>query len=338
MSDVQNQEPPPAGQQGEATDKDGFGAAFAERSNDPGKQASETQADGADKEPSNKEPAEPQAGSTETPADAAASDAPADPPAKADPWEGLTPEQKSYFERLQASERSNRGRVGALTKKLHSTTAPRATDQPAAPAGDKAPQQDREAEQGTKTEGTTEGEGADKASDLDKRLQAAVDEYGDVIGPVAELLKDVRAEIAGIKATVSAVEVENDAQQLTAAYAALEQVHPDYQALAADDNFAAWLGDQPKPVVDLANSFDPREVSLVLTLFKTERSAATAKQPGGEGEPGKEGSTATDAKRQRQLEGSRQVPGKGQPAAAGTPKDFSSAFHARAQATAADSR
>lgn len=325
MSDSQSQQqaaetPPPA-----EGNEDGFGAAFAERSTDPGRQASETQED--EGEPSStQEPAEPQAGSTEAPADAAATEAPAEPPKPADPWEGLTPEQKSYFSRLQASERSNRGRVGALTKKLQSATAPRATDT--------APHKDQTGEQDATTEGTTEGEGTGKVSDLDKRLQSAVEEYGDVVGPLAEVLADVRKEVAALKGTISTVEEIASEQELEEAKEALAAVHPDYAALAVDDNFNAWLGDQPSPVIDLANSFDPREVSLALTLFKTERSAALASQPGEEGEPGNTGSTATDTKRQRQLEGSRQVPGKGAPAAAGTPKDFSAAFKARAHAEA----
>lgn len=324
MADKDQQEPNPAGQPGEEQAQDGFGAAFAERASDPGKQeaAAEPQKDGGEAQPSKDEPAD-KAGSAEAPAAAAAEEGTSGTAVKpADPWEGLTPEQKSYFERLQASERSNRGRVGALTKKLQST----ATTKAPSPAPEAKP-----AKQDAEPEGSESGEAT--ASDLDKRLQAAVEEYGEVVGPLADVVKEIRAEIDGIKASVSKVEVDADAQELTKAYADLEKVHPDFAAVAEDKNFSAWLGDQPSKVVDLANSFDPREVSLVLTLFKTERSAALASQTGQEGEDkGDKGSTATDTKRQRQLEGSRQVPGKGQPSAAGVPNDFSSAFKARAKA------
>jgi hypothetical protein len=316
MADDNAQEPNPAATPGETTEADGFGAAFAERAADPGRQASGTQADG-DK-PSDNEPAP--AGSNEAPA-AAAAEAGTSGTASADPWEGLNPEQKSYFERLQASERSQRGRVGALTKKLQMADRTRAPE----PAPKEQP-----TEQGADTKDSTSEEAS--VSDLDKRLQATVDEYGDVVGPIAEILKDVRAEIASLKDTASKVEVEADAQELTKAYTELEKVHPDFAEIAEDTNFAAWVNDQPQQVVALANSFDPREVSLALTLFKTERSAAMASQTGQGGDQGDKGSTATDTKRQRQLEGSRSVPSRSQPSAAGVPNDFSSAFKARASA------
>ena len=320
MSDPKDQQEETAGQPDPNEGKDGFGAAFAERSSDLGQQASETQLD--DDESSDLEPAP--AGSTEAPAPAAAQETGSGTEASAfDPFAGLTPEQKSHFERLQASDRSNRGRVSALTRKLNGTTAQ------AAPA----PQ--------AKTEqGTNEGSGGEEAtvSDLDKRLQTAVDEYGDVVGPIAEILKDVRAEIAAIKGTVSAAEEEVSAQELEIAYEDLQAVHADALDLAEDPNFIAWIGDQPKQVIELANSFDPREVSLVLTLFKTERSAATASPTGAGSDTGHKESTATDAKRQRQLEGSKVIPNRGAPAAAGTPNDFRSAFKARTQAIAAERR
>jgi hypothetical protein len=318
MSDVHAQEPTSAAEPGKEPDKDGFGAAFRERAANPGGQAPEPQQDGA--APSDKEPAP--AGSTEAPAGAGAEGTTSGTEATAlDPWADLKPEQKSYFERLRDSERSQRGRVGALTRKLQGMAAPKAPET--------APEE-KPAKQATDTDSKTGEDGkADSVSDLDKRLQAAVDEYGDVVGPIAEVLKDVRSEIAALKGTVSTVEVEKDAQKLTEAYKALETVHPDYLAISEDQNFAAWLGDQPKQVIDLANSFDPREVSLALTLFKTERSAAIASQTGEGGDKGDKGSTATDTKRQRQLEGSRSVPSKGGTAVAQVPNDFSLAFKAR---------
>jgi len=334
MADEHDQTKQPESQPAAEDGEGGFSAAFAERSADPAGQA-EKQSDDEPEEGKSSEEEPAKAGSEEAPAKEAATEQATSGEAKAfDPWAGMTPEQRSYWERKESSERSNRGRVGALTKKLN-------TFSNASPAPSAAPK--KQEEQGKADEGKSDEEEAETtASDLDKELQKVVEDYGDVVGPIAEVLKKVRAEIEDLKkAPAIKDEIDSDAEAIAEALGALEKVHPDYQAIASDKNFAAWLADQPQKVIDLANSYDPREVSLTLTLYKTERSAATAKQSGEGGEKegqeadqGKQDSTATDDKRKRQLEGSRQVPGKGQPAAAGVPNDFSSAFKARAEATA----
>jgi hypothetical protein len=305
-------------------DDDGdFSDAFSERATDPGKQRQKEPQDGG--APSPEEEPE-QSRSQDAPPQGAAKDTTASGTNASafDPWSGLSPEQKSHFERLQASERSQRGRVSALTRKMN--------EQRPAPAPTPAPKQDRREEQSSEDSGSErQSQEGNTVSDLDKRLQEAADEYGDVVGPLVDALADVRAEVATLKGFASKVEVENDSQELARSYAALEEAHPDYADYGPGSDFEAWLGDQPAKVVELAGSYDPREVSLALTLFKTERSAETAKLAGEEGAGNEGASTATDAKRARQLDGSRQVTSRGAPAASGTPNDFDSAFDARAR-------
>lgn len=318
MSDQTNQNEGAAGQPNPSEGETGFGAAFAQRSNDPGKQQ-QTEDAGASTEAPTNEPSSD--GSNEAPADAAAAGQDSGEAPAFDPYAGLTPEQRSHFQRLELQDKSNRGRISALQRKLigSTATAPRA------------------APNNVEADGATEaGEGNEaKVSDLEKRLQESVTEYGEVLGPVAEILADVRAEIASMKGTVSAVQEELSAAEEAEAYEELASAHPDYNDTALITNFEAWLGSQPKQIVELANSFDPREVSLSLTLFKTERSAAIASQTGeGGDQQGQQASTATDTRRARQLEGNRSIPNRGAPAAAGTPNDFSSAFAARAKAKA----
>ncbi len=305
MADVLDQQQAP---QAPANGETDFSAAFLERARP------EEKPEDGDK-PSNVEPAP--AGSSEAPAEAAAESDSGKAPAF-DPWQGLTPEQKSHFERVQNSERSQRGRVGALTKKLQTLAAPQAAPAPSPkPEGEQA----------------DESSGGD-VSDLDKRLQASIDEYGDVVGPVAELLKEVRGEIAKISSTATTkAEVDADAAEIAEHLTQLEKVHPDFADHGTGSDFDKWLADQPEKVIGLANSFDPREVSLALTLFKTERSAAIASQTGDEGDQGKQGSTATVDKRARQLEGNRAVTNRGAPVAAQVPNEFSAAWKARANQT-----
>lgn len=292
----------------------GFGAAFSERSADPGKDEIETQS-GADEAPD------------KAPAEAGADEAPGKPATEAgqsgkadafDPFAGMTPEQRSHWERVSNSERSNRGRVGALTKKSNDLDAK-------LKAASGAPRQGEEEDRAEER-----AEGQDDKPTLDKRLQQATEEYGDVVGPLVEALNEVRAEIDAIKKPQVQADEDADAAKIANDLAELEKVHPDFREYdESNADFDKWLSEQPQKVIDLANSFDPREVSLVLTTYKTERSIELA-QGGEEDAPGQQ-PNATDTKRARQLEAGRQVPGKGQPTAAGVPNDFSSAFSARAK-------
>lgn len=302
------------------SDEDGFDAAFTERaSGQDGEDAIETQTDG-DEPSTNDEPA-PVARSEEAPADDAATDKPNNDGATAfDPWAGMSPEQIAHFKSMENSERSNRGRVSALTKKLNS--APKA----AAPAPEPSKEETASA---PNKETATPAEGEETASELDARLQEAVSEYGDVLGPVADILKDVRSKVDALETDkTTKEEVDAEAEEMTAALGKLETAHPDYQQVAKDNSFLAWLADQSPKVGELANSYDPEEVSLTLTLYKTERAAALAVQSANE-----EGDLKANAnkKRARQLEGNRQVTTRNAPAATSTPDDFDAAFAARAK-------
>lgn len=300
-----------------ADSQGGFAEAFAERA---APEPTETKAD-AQAPAAKEEPAATAAG-TEAPSQEAADASSGTKATAFDPYAGLTPEQKAHFERLAASERSNRGRVGALTKKLNGFTA--GTQAPPTETGASRERSD----EGAGGSGTGDGTGK-TPTDIEARLKAVTDEYGDIIGPVAEIVQELRTKIDGLEASATRHEVDRDAEALTQAYTALEAAHPDYQQVAADQAFHQWLGEQTTGVKALANSFDPKEVSLALQLFKTERGAvsgaSTETSEGGNG-----GNTATGDRRERQLEGMRQAPSRGAPAATGVPNDFGSAFKSRA--------
>lgn len=325
MADENNQTQALEGAPAEGKE-DGFSAAFAERSADPAGQAAKSQEDEEGKSPSSeKEPAE--AGSAEAPAEkTAATEQTTSGAATADPLDELTPEQlrqrlrdtEAERSRLQQSDRSQRGRLGALTRKYNELEAKLKAPKEAPKAG----------EEGASSEGGN--------ADEDAEYRRTVEEYNDVVGPMAKKLEELQAKIDKIEQPAStASEIDKDAEELTKAIEDLEREHPDLAQHGPGSDFDKWLADQPEKIASLANSFDPAEVSLVLSKFKLERSAAIASQSGEGGEEkGKQESTATDDKRKRQLEGSRQVPGKGQPAAAGVPNDFSSAFKARSEAQA----
>jgi hypothetical protein len=309
----------PESEEEEGKGEGGFSEAFVERSADPTKRPENEPAEAGAAEASAEEEAPAvEAGAAEAPPKGAASEGSGTKPSGFDPFAGLTPEQKSHFERLQASERSNRGRVGALTKKVNQLVSGTSTAPPEKKPEDQGQARGDESGQGGKPD----------AADIEKRLKAVTDEYGDILGPLPDLVQDLRKEIDGLKASATRHEVDQDAKALEDAYANLAEAHPDFEEVAGKPEFNDWLGNQPKGVQALANSFDPQEVSLALTLFKTE--AGTVTTPSGD--RGEGGGTATGDRRTRQLDALRQPANRGAPAAAGVPNDFSAGFKQRAAA------
>ena len=307
----------PGEQQGAG--ENGFSEAFAARSKDPAGERGEAGADAATASATGGDGSATADAPNAAPQGAADEGSGTKAPAAFDPYAGLTPEQKSHFERLAASERSQRGRLGALQRKLNSFTA--GTQQPS--TGEQTGSQARDDEGG---EGGATGETS--ATDIEAKLKAVTDEYGDILGPLPELVKDLRKQVETLTASATRQEVDRDAEALTEAYKVLEDKHPDYKEIPAKPEFIEWFGKQTPGIQALVNSFDPHEVSLALQLFKTESGASS--QATGEGGEGGDGSTATGDRRERQLDGLRQAPSRGAPAAVGVPNDFKSAFKQRA--------
>ena len=317
----QQQAPEPA----PAANESDFGSAFKERLSqgedrqqdaereEP--QRPEAQAEGEDSGGPPPPPAQP---ATAAPAEGTSGPAP-----KPDPWDGLTPEQRQRVERLQASERSQRGRVGALTKKLNASTSRAPVTIGAA--------EDQSGQQRGEGGGSEAPATAESLADKIEKARAAAADYPESVGPLLEALEAARSEIEGLKAPVAKAQEDADAAEIAASYQALEEAHGDYVELAQDDSFLGWASEQTEQVKALLNSWNPRDVSLVLTLYKAERQAAqpttttTSEAPAA----APKATTETDARRQRQLEGSRDTPSRGTPAAAGVPDDFGAAFRAR---------
>jgi len=238
---------------------------------------------------------------------------PAKPAEKAkepDLWEGLTPEQEAYFRRVAQSERSQRGRVGALTKQLQSNRA--------AP---KEPQ---------KTEAKDQADAKDSIENLEAEVKKAAEDYPEAAGPLAKMIEQVKRQVDEVASTVKPIADQRTEAELTRAYETLGEKHPDYMDFIEGDKrekLVDWVQTQRPGIQRLLGSHDPEDVSLGLTLFKAE--TGTEQQPAEE-DPKSE-KTETDAKRKRQLEGSKDTPDKGVPAASGAPDDFGAAFKARSE-------
>lgn len=266
------------------------------------------------------------AGSLETPpASAKAAEAPQDaPPAKSpgafDPWAGMSPEQRSHWEKVQHSEQSQRGRIAALSRKASAAPPPVAAEPHKQPEGDGK---------------TTKEEHVSKAEEKFDRLKAQAEEYPEVVGAAAEVISDLKAQLAEIGNAIKPIQETQDAAEHTQAYIALEAKHSDFRDFIGNQAFEEWVENQAAGIQKMANSFDPSEISAVLSLYKLEHSATMQQQDPGNGGAQR---SATEAKRERQLDGSKAIASRGAPAASGVPDDFGAAFAARTDQLAKTSR
>lgn len=239
---------------------------------------------------------------------AGAEEAPADQ--APDPWASVPPELREQFEQLrrekEAAEhraRSDAARVAALSRKLASQTV----------SADQAPAKQEDTE-------------AQKA--LDAKRKQLEEDYPDVAAPLFEVIDGLKSELGAVQQQVGAVTAERQEQVIAARQAELEAVHPDWRDIAANPAFADWANQQPPKIQELVQSWDARETSVALSLFKTEMGMAASQNQGARPEPGPEvkANAATGARRSAQLEGGRDVRSRPAPAASGASDDFEAAF------------
>lgn len=230
-----------------------------------------------------------------------------------DKWAGLSDEQKALIEQLEREKEeaihrasSDANRVAALSRKLHQL-------QTAKPSGEK-PQSEEPTE-------------AQKA--LDSKIKQLKEEYGDIAEPLIELIENQRKELTTVRTQLEGLSEAQQAQVIAVEAAALEERHPDWRNIAVSPDFNGWLQVQPENIQRLASSWDARETSVVLTLFKAERAEATGQGPDAsekKEEPKPKPDAATGEKRSQQLDGGRDVRSRPAPAASGPPEDFDAAF------------
>lgn len=243
-------------------------------------------------------------GEPATGAEAPAAEAP-------DPW-ASHPELKALFDAERAAReqaehkaKSDANRVAALSRKL-------AMQVPPAP---KAP-----AEEPTE---------AQKA--LDEKVKQLRKDYGDIAEPLIELIEQQRSELTSVRSVVETMTEQQQAAVIATETRALEERHPDWRQIAQSPDFAGWLEVQPDNIQRLASSWDARETSVVLTLFKAEQVGDQGQSPPPSPTPAatderKAEAEATGARRSLQLEGGRDVRSRPAPAASGPPEDFDAAF------------
>ncbi len=231
-----------------------------------------------------------------------------DPPPKAeasdDPWKDVPADIRTRIaaiekERDEARHKaaSDAQRVAALSRKIQTMTT-------SAPAPVKK-----------------EAEPSEAQKALDAKVKQLREDYPEVAEPMLELLAAERDKLATVTQKLETVEGDRQQAFIQQQEALLTEAHPDWRQTVATTEFQAWMEAQPVGIQKLAESYDARETSTVISLFKTENGvAAKAEAPAPTPEQ-----TATEARRREQLSGGVAIKSRPAPVTSGPPEDFEGA-------------
>ena len=218
-----------------------------------------------------------------------------------DPWKDVPDDLRERIKQIEKERddalhraRSDAQRVAALSRKLQ-------TSAPVAPA---------------KAEPTE----AQKA--LDQKMKQLQEDYPEIAEPVIEMLAMQREQLGTVTQQLETVAQDRHAAFVAHQQALLEQVHPDWQVVASSPDFQQWMATQPEGLQKLGESYDARETSTILGLFKTEAGIAARAAAPLAPTPERQ---AADARRRDQLDGGKEVKSRSAPAASGPPDDYEGA-------------
>lgn len=210
---------------------------------------------------------------------------------------------KAQIERLQHSLDSEKGRTQASRKEIERLKNEVSAAQKSA-------------------QRTPEDEARLKASK--ERLDAAKEEYGDVIGPLVDTVEDLNKRFDSLS-QLEQRDLAAKTDRLTALKREQEEVfekeHPDGYTLIQREQaaFASWVDDQPADLRQIyarnkAEIVDGSEAAYLVGLFKQSLQDAPS-------DPAQQNNNRLNTRRARQLDGARAQRSNGQRVTAVPPKD-----------------
>ena len=234
-------------------------------------------------------------------------------------WATATPEQQAaqaQIKKLEQSDRSSRGRLGAMQRQINELS--RKPDTP--PAADDAAGDDK-------------GEADATGYLATENWKSFKEEYPEVAGPVGELLAGMQATIDRNDKELAAIGDDRRQHAVDEQQVLLEQEHSDWhEVISADEGapFESWLNDQPRHIREAGRRnakeiVDAAEAADLVSRFKAFRSDAVDEEPPAD-EPKPEdgkgtGTARLSDKRQRQLATASSTRTGGLGAAHGIPED-----------------
>ncbi|WP_277810686.1 hypothetical protein [Chromohalobacter canadensis] len=195
--------------------------------------------------------------------------------AQAEQEEELTPREKelqAQLDRLQQSEASQRGRVGALQRQINEFKRNQGGQQRPAQGGQQASQPSNssgEQQEADQKQAMAEAAGSDDWESLKQ-------DFPDIARAVEARLEGDRQEtarlqqeVADLRSTVQPMQEQAHEQYLGSQKRALEARHSDWKEVVNAPAFQQWLQQQPASISSLFESEDAAEAAALLDLYKS---------------------------------------------------------------------
>lgn len=221
---------------------------------------------------------------------------------------------KARLEQLEHSERSQRGRVGALSRQLQERDRIIAElrSRQTQPAQSKTgvSQQVADQKQAIADEhGSADWEAfRQDFPDIAKALDSRFDE-------MSRMEERINARLEEVNGAIQPIQQQAHEQHLASQFAALEARHPDWREVVGAPAFQQWLEQQPEWMQKQVESESADDASALLDIYK-----------GLHATPG-ESRNDTREQRNNRLAQAQTVSRRGAPRPAGAPDDFEGAFN-----------
>lgn len=209
----------------------------------------------------------------EPPAKAADEDSPATPET-VDIWEGATEAQRqavadlrSQFEALEHAERSNRGRVSALQRKIDEFSreqVKRATVPEEADLTDDP------------NLGLTEAQATELKKDFPDVWAALQANQRAAKARFDRLERTVQSTTNALQSQLDPLQEARHRSVIDGEIAALEKQHPDWQAIQASPDFWGWYNQQDAAIKTIGANATAAATGALLKLYKTDRQLSEA--------------------------------------------------------------
>lgn len=217
----------------------------------------------SDEEEPNDEPEDDDDGGKDEPREPAADDSPDSDSDSGDIWEGATEAQRREFERLEHADRSQRGRVSALTRQVDDLRRQLAeAQQRAAPA----PQADAE----------------DVDDDTMKQFAEDYPEIAQAMNAMQsrneKLLNKLESQLQGVSTVVSPIAQREADEAKRDEWNRLMEAHPDAETISADPKFHEWASKHHRQEIRLMYGSDYADSNIdLLRIYKEENNIPSAK-------------------------------------------------------------
>jgi hypothetical protein len=146
---------------------------------------------------------------------------------------------------------------------------------------------------------------------IDDELASAMEDYPEIVKPMMDYFERKYGDLDQRLAPIQQQNERQDEQRyIDSQLVIINDSHPDWREVIKSDDYMNWLGEQPKPVQEMAKSYEARDYQYLISSFQGTKNK----------------SNELAQRRQSKLASNVSVQSKGASKSTSAPDDFSSAW------------